>query len=130
MDWVKPDLWVIALDETDSWNIPAKYKGKLLGVQGIYVFDRAQQVHVADTSGSYELWFVMPRESTSAAVRRDDYLADEINQFVLGGYDYSEPVTYSYCHEIDALLRRYEAGGAKHKYDFRHLGDEPVRGWD
>jgi hypothetical protein len=129
MDWVKPDLWVVALDETETWTIPAKYRGKLLGVQGIYVFDKAQQIHIADTSGSYELWFVMPREVVAKAVSADEGLADEINSFVLGNYDYSEPVTYSYCREIDALLRRYAEGGAKHKYDFRRLGATPIRGW-
>ena len=130
MEWVKPDLWVIALDETSPCDIPDRYKGKLLGVQGIYVFDRDQEVHVADTSGSYELWLVMPREVISVAASADEALADEINNFVLGNYDYSEPVTYSYCREIDALLRRYAAGGAKHKHDFAHLGATPIMGWD
>ena len=71
---VKPDIWVLKINETKYWDPSfARKCGRLIGT---YLFDRSLHVHCCELTPSYELHFI----GTEPTKQVNDEIYDQIRQ--------------------------------------------------
>jgi hypothetical protein len=140
--FIRPNICVIALDETQYWELPVEYKPYLKGVESVYWFNRNLAVHLAEFTGSYELHFIEIRpvfseefsdarydeKQTFDLVAEDgkvrklpaDWIMDEIDNFLISNND-NEPVDYTHIYQIEKLITDWQE--AKTPWVFHEYGD-------
>ena len=140
--FIRPNICVIALDETQYWELPAEYKPYIERVEGIYWFNRKLAVHLAEFTGSYELHFIEIRpvfseefsearydeKQTFELVAEDgtarrlpaDWIMDEIDNFLMFNNN-SEPVEYMHIYQIEKKIEDWQKAGTP--WVFHEAGD-------
>lgn len=119
LDSEKPiDAYVVALDETDHYDIDPADRQFIRQIRGVYVFDRNERTHCCEWTPSY--WLIHLYDEvllTEAGEALDDHAADDLYQKYeyCGGDD-----IYVHCHSIDAIIRRNEP------FTVYHYGDTEV----
>lgn len=80
----KPDFRLIALDETQYWNLP-EFAGKFTRIERVYLYDRAQHVYCCEMTPSY---YLMPIETHAVyADNVSENVRDEINIALISNED-------------------------------------------
>lgn len=98
---MKPELYVVKIDETKYWAEDIIEKaGRIFGV---YIYDKNRRVHCCELTPSYELRFI----ESQTEKRVDDTVYDEI----LRADAYSEGWRYYHCHVLEGLPALPEGGG-------------------
>jgi hypothetical protein len=115
---IKPDIHLLAIDETEFWTIPDKWKQHIERIETVFFYDAMTYVHVAEITPSYELW----RFATRAVTREDcdDWTRDEIDNYVQDGIAGDDWVTYMHVGQIDALVAKRNKGD--NDFTYRHYG--------
>lgn len=105
---MKPDLWLIVLDETENWTLP--YGEYIKRVEQVYLLDASIIVHLCEFAGSYECWEIEAR-----AVFKDDTPGDVIDE-VDGDVQMSDTHNIRYFHEHSIDLKALEDKGKAYHY--------------
>jgi hypothetical protein len=112
------DAYVIALDETASYEIDDADRPYVRQIHGVYVFDRNQRTHCCEWTPSYYLIHLYDEVIfTEQGDTLDEYAADELYQKYeyCGGED-----CYVHCHTIERIIERNEP------FTVYHYGDSDV----
>ena len=106
------NAWLVALDETEHWHIPEKFKDIVISIRGVYLLDRNEITHCCETTPSYWLMHLYDSPVYSDAY---DKLTDEEKEEV---HDYFEMEhgddIYVHCHTIDRMLQKRKKGIVYH----------------
>lgn len=145
---MRPDIHVIALDETHNWDLVAltdhvgltsedELRKYLKSIEGCYWFNKNERTHCCEMTPAYCLWPYDHRARGTDMAMEDNYnrptfnltdpkyfdripILDRIESWVG-----NEPLTYDpfyvHCHVIKALIERYQKEGVDFRY--RHFGD-------
>jgi hypothetical protein len=91
---IKPQFNVVVLDETHQWSDEIRqYAGKMYGA---YMYDVNRQVHVAELTPSYELYFLCNTPLNQ--------VSDEMQEAIFeAGSGSGTDVMYVHCKDIDRL---------------------------
>jgi hypothetical protein len=91
---IKPQFNVVVLDETHHWSDEIRqYAGKMYGA---YMYDVNRQVHVAELTPSYELYFLCNTPLNQ--------VSDEMQEAIFeAGSGSGTDVMYVHCKDIDRL---------------------------
>jgi len=103
--WFPIDIWVVAMDETEYWNLPAKYKKHIERVECVYFFDSQAKTHLSSLTASYCMWFVENRAVFKGDV--DDDLRDEIDSWIRTHQE-EERVGYQNCDDVERFITRHQ----------------------
>lgn len=107
MKSIKPDLWLIGIDETEYWQ--DEYKAKVGKIASLYLVDASQYTHLCSLTPS--LWLRYVDFTTAKELDDTDY--DE----VMYGNTSTEPSNYFGLHVLNT----------PHKLNVteHHIGDFP-----
>jgi len=153
--FIRPNICVIALDETHYWQLPAEYKPYIQRIEGVYWFNRNLAVHLAEFTPSYELHFIEIRpvfgeefsdaryeeKQTFELVNEEgvvrklsaDWIMDEIDNFLISNNNY-ESVEYVHIHQIEKMIKDWQEAATQwvfHEYGDLHseMPDEEYRAY-
>jgi len=94
----RADFRLIALDETEYWNLP-EYAGKILRVECVYLYDAAEQTYCCELTPSHYLIPIESRAVCAEDVSEED--RDRIDQ-TIRAHDSSEG-SYMHCRTVEKL---------------------------
>lgn len=132
--YVRPDWWVVALDETKHWNIPRedrRYIGKIIEV---FFFNRNSYTYVAEITPSYylihaynDVWFKRgsdsKREELHTKYIYDSGVTNEDTYMHVGTVE-------NYMKKHPKMVYHYGQSDADHDEEDRESGDETRRAED
>lgn len=116
---IKPDFWLVALDETPYWMLPADIMQHIERIEAVFVFDRNEATYLCEMTPSYCLYLVEHRP-----VFKDDDLDERIKE---RGYDtiqgafIDDDIDYMHCHAMDQLIEKLK----NEEYRVAHYGAVP-----
>jgi hypothetical protein len=118
----RPDICVIALDESEHWEFPADLAPFIVRIETVYLYDRANPVHIASLSASYEMWRVETRAVTADGT--SDETRETVDAFVHAedATSDSPAVDYTGTGTIDRIAAAFAAANDEFPR-FRTLGD-------
>lgn len=109
------DAYVIALDETEYYNIKPEHKPHVRQIRGIYLFDRNTHVHCCEFTPSYYLIHVEDQ------VIPADETPDELEERLDSDYAYHGGENkYVHVHTVEGILK------AAQPFTVHHYGDSGV----
>ena len=130
-----PDWYVIAIDETEYWNIDEEHRALIDRMLGVYMFNWRKHTYLCEVTPSYKLVFhsnVMWLKQELHS--RDDFdeLRDDLeHQYIYGGGTDNEPVTYMHSRDVDRRMNNYPEllyhYGTPSTYFEEDEGEEEVR---
>ncbi len=99
-----PDTCIVKISEREWWCPDVQAMTKR--IFGVYALDRRQHFHLCEMCASYELWFIESQYEDTDEVAEDDDRRNDLNEMILEGDGYTEPVTYMHRKDIDPLFLR------------------------
>jgi len=91
---------LLKMDETDNWFIEeCPHKETIKTVWGVYVFDPNWRVHLCEFTPSSELHKIETQIEFHDGGTDEE--REEIEDWFREHEDWSEPITYMHCHDID-----------------------------
>ena len=99
-----PDTCIVKISEREWWCEDVQAMTKR--IFGVYALDRRQHFHLCEMCASYELWFIESQYEDTDEVAEDDDRRNDLNEMILEGDGYTEPVTYMHRKDIDPLFLR------------------------
>jgi len=116
------DLHVIAIDETEYWTMPEHMSAVIGRIEQLYYYDANRVTYCCEMTPSYwlEAYDVrfIPKSGCVVGDDLDERIYDTLRQHAdLEG-------TYYHCHNINGLIKRYQAEGVNFRY--RHIGSQDV----
>lgn len=103
---IKSDWWAVALDETEHWNIPEKYRDKILQIGTDFFYNRNLITHCCSLQGSYFLHSLGPIIILSDRMYdpENSDLHEEIHGWIGDRWaESSEGGDYYALHDIDEI---------------------------
>ena len=91
------DARIIAINETEYYNLPEEHKPYIQAIHGVYLYDANQQVHCCDLAASYYLIFLYNLVILTKEGERLDKVWDE--------YNCPGENTYMYCRTVKKLAK-------------------------
>jgi hypothetical protein len=123
------DIFVVAFDQTQYWNLPAEYKPHIESISGVYFFDCNTITHICSFAGSY--WLMSIDDQVLCKDGTPDELKDEIDNWVGAGRDPNDD--YFDEHEVDQFLSANKPGTVYHYgnpgFDLDELQEDVLNDW-
>jgi hypothetical protein len=120
--FVRPDIHLIAVDETGYWNIVPEHQPFIEKILTVSLYDASRHVHCCEMTPSYELWFVRHQVILTPAGEELQEMAPSVFEKILSDYEYHRPdcdVSYMWAHRVDALVETLK----KEPFRYKHEGD-------
>lgn len=136
--WFSPDIWLVALDETEEWrsDLQMPYRQHLRSIERVWWLDFSQQTHIASTKASYYMHPLYHRVNLALDNTMSHQRYNEVNEAIS---DYVESSLgssqYFGANRINQLLALFLDGEFADKvayvgnpgYDFNELDGESDR---
>ena len=94
-----PDACIVKIPDRDYWG--EDVQALTTSIFAVYALDRRRHFHLCELCASYELWFIEHQYEPVDSVDQD-----ELNELILEGGRYEQPVTYEHRKEIDPMFGR------------------------
>ena len=107
--WLQPDVYVVAIDETDMWHLGETDMQQVQRIEGVYFFDRNIVTHLGSLQGSYMLHGLEHRAQLKPGTSEDD--ESRIQDLVA-----DEPCEDDYfsTSTVDQILCHYASPNVSH----------------
>jgi hypothetical protein len=121
---IRPDWWVVAIDETKHWNIAEEDVPLIDCILGVYIYDANTYTHCCELAPSYWLCLSyetivfkgMPGEGASDAEERVwEKKRDDLEEKYLRSV-HDDSLHYRHVSDVEHMR-------AAHPETFRHYGD-------
>lgn len=95
------DAHIIAIDETEYYNIAPEHRQHISQIRGVYLFDTNQVTHCCELTPSYYLIHLYNEVIFTDGDDLDDGTRDEIEQNY--AHEGSDDI-YVHCHTVDGMI--------------------------
>lgn len=128
---IKSDWWAVVIDETEYWDIPEKFKGKLLRIGTEYFYDRNLVTHICSIQIHYLLHPLDSHVELSDEALNNEELREEILTWVDDGWHSSNNGgDYFLTGQIDSIPDEDQEAYGEVIPDEDETEEETVRmGW-
>lgn len=99
-----PDACIVKIPDREYWCDEVQAMTKR--IFAVYALDRRQHFHLCELCASYELWFVEHQYEPTDEVDHDEDKRDELDEMILDGGRYEEPVIYEHRKDMDPMFLR------------------------
>ena len=96
-----PDACIVNIPDRDYWS--EDVQALTTSIFAVYALDRRRHFHLCELCASYELWFIEHQYEPVDSLDQDDDKRQELNELILEGGRYEEPVIYEHRKDIDPL---------------------------
>jgi hypothetical protein len=123
--WLPYDFWSVAIDETEHWQIPDEWKGKIKKIEAIKFFNRSTVTHICSPQPNYWLEFLDYRITLVPDLEdRDDAheIREEIWDWCQGANNDSRDDYYS-TGQIDKIIDAKDDRSARYGHVLTDLDD-------
>lgn len=99
-----PNFWLIKIDERPYW-VNSTVLERTTANYGVYAVDRNSCTRLCEITPSYALFFVANVYEEVPDLTEEQ--REELDELVMTGGDYSEPVTYMHVRTVEKLIEEY-----------------------
>jgi hypothetical protein len=99
-----PDVCIVKVPDREYWC--EEVQALTTRIVAVYALDRRQHHYLCELCASYELHFVEHQYQAVDWVDQDDDKREELNELILDGGRYEEPVIYEHRMDIDPMFGR------------------------